>query len=114
MPEVNGKKYPYTAAGKAAAKRAAAKPAVKIIKKGEPTPRAKTPLPKKTTATPKPRGGTPLPKKTTKPDSLYKTPLKPNKNWRKAPSDADVIIPGYNDPATIKKMNSMAKKRKGM
>lgn len=111
MPVVNGKKYPYTAEGKAAAKRAAAKPAVKIIKKGEPTPRAKTPMPKKTTATPKPRGGTPLPKKTTKPDSLYKTPLKPNKNWRKAPSDADVIIPGYNDPATIRKMNQKAKKK---
>ena len=77
MPMVNGKKYPYTAAGKAAAKKAAsAKP--KATPKPKPTPT------KKATPTPTPK-------------------LKPNKNWRTAPPDYDVIIPGFNDPATIKK-----------
>jgi hypothetical protein len=33
MPNVNGKKYPYTKAGMAAAKKAAAKPVKKPVKK---------------------------------------------------------------------------------
>jgi hypothetical protein len=42
MPNVNGKKYPYTAEGMRAAKKAAAKkPAVKYGKRG--TPNAKRP-----------------------------------------------------------------------
>lgn len=66
----------------------------------KPTPKA-TPKPK---MTPKP--------KVVKPKPLYSPSLKPNKNWRTAPSDADVIIQGYNDPATLKKM--AAKRKKGM
>jgi hypothetical protein len=67
---------------------------------------AKKPTPKATVkATPKP---TPKPTPV-KPKPLYSPPLKPNKNWRTAPSDADVIIPGYNDPATIKKEKAKKK-----
>ena len=69
-----------------------------VIKKMNKAAKPKaTPTPK---ATKKP---TPKPKATYSPKPLYSPSLKPNKDWRKAPSDADVIIKGYNDPATLKK-----------
>ena len=64
----------------------------------------------KATPTAKPKV-TPKPK-VVKPKPLYSVKPKPNKNWRTAPSDADVIIPGYNDPATIKKMDAAARAKK--
>ena len=70
MPVVNGKKYPYTAAGKAAAKKAAT---------GKAKPKA-TPKPKKTS--------------------------------RAVPPDYDVIIPGFNDPKTIRKYSDLFKTKK--
>jgi hypothetical protein len=71
----------------------------------KPKPKASpTPKPKATT-TPKPKATLgPLPKNPTLNDYLARG-LKPPKapGQKKLPSDADVIIKGYNDPATIKK-----------
>ena len=99
-----GKKYPYTAAGKAAARRAASTtfptPAVKIIKKGEPKQGGgvKTPMPKKVTAKPTMKPKSPKPKtksKMTPEDKAYSDLLKKYGN--------DVTkIPGFkNGKGTI-------------
>jgi len=72
MPEVNGKKFPYTAAGKKAAKKAAKK------ESGKPAP---------------------MPKKPTLNDYLKRN-MKPLTKGKKAPPDYDVITPdmGYTKP----------------
>jgi hypothetical protein len=62
------------------------------------------PMPKpKITAKPKPRGLN---------DYLDKGQTPPSKN-KKLPSDADVILKGYNDKKTIAKSKA-SKKKKGM
>jgi hypothetical protein len=69
------------------------------------TPKAKPKATPKATTTPKPKATLgPLPKNPTLNDYLIrglKVPKAPGQ--KKLPSDADVIIKGYNDPATIKK-----------
>lgn len=113
MPKVNGKEYPYTAKGKAAAAKAAArmaaKPAVKIIKKGEPKQGGGvlTPMPRKATTAPQPRGRTPLPKKvTTKPTVKAKRPTspKPKTKSKMTPEDkaySDLLKKYGNDVTKI-------------
>ena len=62
---------------------------------------------KKATPSPKPKvtkKAAAKPKKPTLDDFLTKGKRPPVKPGLKLPSDADVIIKGYNDPATIKKM----------
>jgi hypothetical protein len=64
--------------------------AVRATKRGTPVP-----MPKKTAS--------PKPKKPTLNDYLKQGKRPPIKPGLKLPSDADVIMKGYNDPATIKK-----------
>ena len=73
------------------------KPAVKVKAKPAPMPKPKI------TAKPKPRGLN---------DYLDKGQTPPSKN-KKLPSDADVILKGYNDKKTIAKSKA-SKKKKGM
>jgi hypothetical protein len=73
------------------------KPAVKVKAKPAPMPKPKI------TAKPKPRGLN---------DYLDKGQTPPSKN-KKLPSDADVILKGYNDKKTIAKSKASTKK-KGM
>ena len=83
-------------ATKAAAKKAAAaKPKPTPTKKASPTP-----SPKKTLG--------PLPKNPTLNDYL-KRGLRPPTVGKMPPPDYDVIIPGFNDPATIKKYGKKKK-----
>jgi hypothetical protein len=72
-------------------------------KKATPSPKPKPTATKKATPSPKATLG-PLPKNPTLNDYLARG-LKPPKapGQKKLPSDADVILKGYNDPATIKK-----------
>jgi hypothetical protein len=63
---------------------------------------------KKSSSTPKPQ----TPKRKTLDDFLLKgkrPPMPPGQ--KKLPSDADVILKGYNDPATIKKYSKKYKKK---
>ncbi len=78
------------------------KPAVKIVKAGEPRQGGgvRTPMPKKVTNTPKPRGGTPMPKKgTTKPTIK---PMKPKTKSKMTPEDKayDNLLKKYKGDVT--------------
>lgn len=71
-------------------------------------PKAPKPMARKSTAKPVPlpkKTASPKPRKPTLDDFLTKGKRPPTKikPGLKRPSDADVIIKGYNDPATIKK-----------
>lgn len=69
-------------------------------------PKAPKPMARKSTAKPVPlpkKTAKPKPKKSTLNDYLKQGKRPPMKPGLKLPSDADVIIKGYNDPATIKK-----------
>jgi hypothetical protein len=76
-------------------------------------PKAPKPMARKSTTKPVPlpkKTATAKPKKPTLNDYLKqgkRPPLAPGQ--KKLPSDADVIIKGYNDPATIKKYGKKKK-----